>query len=115
MTTSAQPHATPDRIMQLAWGYGPPLIIKAAVEHGIFDQLDQGAKTASELADTAGVPLRGVSAIANALVGIGLLAKDPEGRYSLTPESATFLVRGKPAFLGRLIWHTTVQILPRWS
>jgi precorrin-6B methylase 2 len=33
----------------------------------------------------------------------------------LTPESATFLVSGKPSFLGRLIWHTTVQILPRWS
>jgi precorrin-6B methylase 2 len=115
MTTSAQPHATPDIIMQLAWGYAPPMIVKAAVEHGIFEQLDQGAKTAPELADAAAVPLRGVSAVANALVGIGLLTKDPEGRYSLTPESATFLVRGKPAYLGRLIWHTTVQILPRWT
>lgn len=101
--------------MQIAWGYGPPLIIDAAVRHGIFDQLDQGAKTAQELADAAGVPLRGVRAIANALVPIGLLAKDTEGRYSLTPESAMFLVRGKPSFMGRIFWHTTAQILPRWS
>jgi len=101
--------------MQLAWGYAPPMIVKAAVEHGIFDNLDKGAKTAQELADAAGVPLRGVRAIANALVGIDLLAKDANGRYSLTPESAAFLVSGKPSFLGRLIWHTTVQVLPRWT
>ena len=101
--------------MQLAWGYAPPMIVKTAVEHGIFDNLDKGAKTAQELADAAGVPLRGVRAIANALVGIDLLAKDANGRYSLTPESAAFLVSGKPSFLGRLIWHTTVQVLPRWT
>jgi precorrin-6B methylase 2 len=101
--------------MQLAWGYAPPIIIRAAVHYHIFDNLDKSEKTASELADAAGVPLRGVRAIANALVGISLLAKDAKGRYSLTPESAAFLVSGKPSFLGRLIWHTTVQILPRWS
>jgi hypothetical protein len=101
--------------MQLAWAYAPPMIVKAAVEHGIFDNLDKGAKTAQELAVAAGVPLRGVRAIANALVGIDLLAKGADGRYSLTPESAAFLVSGKPSFLGRLIWHTTVQILPRWT
>src|SRR5580704_15822830 len=115
MATSAQPHATPDRLMQLAWGYGPPMIIKAAVQHGIFDNLDNGAKTAQDLAAAAAVPLRGVRAIANALVSIDLLAKDADGRYSLTPESAAFLVSGKPSFLGRLLSHTTVQILPRWT
>jgi hypothetical protein len=28
---------TPERIMQLAWGYAPPLIIEAAVRHQVFD------------------------------------------------------------------------------
>jgi len=101
--------------MQLAWGYAPPLIISAAVQHGIFDQLDAGPKTAQELADAAGVPLRGIRAVANALVGIDLLAKDADGRYALTPESAAFLVSKKPSFLGRMIRHTTVQVLPRWT
>jgi 2-polyprenyl-3-methyl-5-hydroxy-6-metoxy-1,4-benzoquinol methylase len=91
------------------------MIVNAAVQHGIFDNLDKGAKTAQELADAAGVPQRGVRAIANALVGIDLLAKDADERYSLTPESAAFLVSGKPSFLGRFIWHTTVQIMPRWT
>jgi hypothetical protein len=84
------------------------------VDHGIFDQLEGGAKTAQELADAASVPVRGVRALSNALTGLDLLSKDEEGRYSLTPESAAFLVRGKPSFLGRTIVHTTAQILPRW-
>jgi SAM-dependent methyltransferase len=114
MVSSAQSHVTPARLMLLAWGYAPPMMIKAAVQHGFFDQLEQGPKTAQELADVAGVPVRGVRAVSNALVSFDLLAKDAAGRYSLTPESATFLVSGKPSFLGRLITHTTVQILPRW-
>jgi hypothetical protein len=101
--------------MQFAWGYAPPMIINAGVQHGIFDRLDGGSKTAQELADAAGVPLRGIRIVANALAGLDLLAKDADGRYSLTAESATFLVSKKPSFLGRLVRHTTVQILPRWT
>jgi hypothetical protein len=35
---------TPERIMQLAWGYAPPLIIEAAVRHRVFDLLEPGRK-----------------------------------------------------------------------
>src|ERR1035437_1469022 len=38
---------------------------------------------------------RGVRALLNALTGIELLSKDGEGRYSLTAESALFLVSTK--------------------
>ena len=100
--------------MQLAWGYGPPLIIESACRYKLFDLVEQSPKTAEELAAAMGVPLRGVRAIANALAGIDLLAKDAAGRYILTPESATFLVSTKPSYLGRLIHHTSVQIMPRW-
>ena len=36
---------TPERIMQLAWGYAPPLILEAAVKHRVFDLLDESPKT----------------------------------------------------------------------
>jgi ubiquinone/menaquinone biosynthesis C-methylase UbiE len=48
------------------------------------------------------------------LVGLELLAKDAQGRYSLTPESETFLVKGKPGFLGGLFHHSAAEILPKW-
>lgn len=100
--------------MQMAWGYGPPLILETACRYRFFDHLERAPKTVEELAQAAGVSVRGARAVANALCGLDLLAKDAEGRYSLTPESATFLVSGKPSYIGDIIRHTAVQILSRW-
>ena len=99
--------------MQFAWGYAPTLIIQAAVQHRVFDLLDESPKTIKELAKKSGASERGLTAIANALVGLNFLSRKGE-RYALTPESAAFLVSTKPAFLGALYKHMSTQILPRW-
>jgi 3-hydroxy-5-methyl-1-naphthoate 3-O-methyltransferase len=104
---------TPERLMQLCWGYAPPLIIEVAVKHHVFDLLDASPKTARQLATGAGVSLRGVTAIANALVGLRLLARDGD-RYTLTLESATFLVSSKPAYYGAFFRHISAQLVPKW-
>jgi hypothetical protein len=49
---------TPERIMQLSWGYAPPLILEAAVKHRVFDLLDQSPKTAQQLAAKTGASMR---------------------------------------------------------
>jgi len=100
--------------MQFAWAYAPPLIIEAAIRNNIFDELDAGPKTTQELVAATGASERGVAAIANVLVGLELLAKDGEGKFSLTPESAAFLVRSKPSFMGGFILHTSGHLIPRW-
>ena len=97
----------------MAWGYAPPMILSAAVEHRVFDLLEGGPKTAAEVSAANGASLRGVRAIMNALAGFGLLAKDSDNRYALTPESATFLVRGKPSFIGGFMLHAR-QLIPKW-
>lgn len=104
---------TPERIMQYAWGYAPPLILEAAIRHRIFDVLDNGPATVEQLRNLTGASARGLRNIANALVGLGLLAKDGE-RYALVPESAAFLVSTKPAFLGGMLKHCSTQLIPRW-
>jgi 3-hydroxy-5-methyl-1-naphthoate 3-O-methyltransferase len=105
---------TPDRLMQLAWAYAPPLILEAAIRNRVFDELDAGPKTVAELHAATGASVRGIAAIANVLVGLDFLSKDDAGRYSLTPESAAFLVRSKPSFMGGLLLHTSEQLVPRW-
>ena len=104
---------TPERLMQFAWGYAPTLIIAAAVQHQVFDLLNESPKTIPELARKSGASQRGLTAIANALVGFNFLARKGN-RYALTPESAAFLVSTKPAFLGALYMHMSSQILPKW-
>ena len=103
----------PERIMQLAWGYAPPLIIEAAVKHGVFDLLDQSPKTAQQLARTTRASERGLTAILNALVGLQLLTRKGN-RYTLTPESAAFLVSTRSPYYGAFFRHTTEQLIPKW-
>jgi len=104
---------TPERIMQLAWGYAPPLILEAAVKHRIFDLLDESPKTARQLAAQTGASLRGLTMICNALVGLQFLVRAAD-RYQLTLESAAFLVSGKPAFHGAFLKHISRQLIPQW-
>ena len=114
MGAMSQRAVTPERIQQLAWGYAPPLIIEAALHHGVFDLLDGGSKTVEEVAAQSGASVRGLRAVMNALAGLGLLTKDAEGRYGLTADSAAFLVSTKPGFLGGVIKHTSTQLVPKW-
>jgi ubiquinone/menaquinone biosynthesis C-methylase UbiE len=114
MTIPSQPPVTPERIMQFAWGYVPPLVLEAAIRHHVFDVLDNGPKDIQEVHDATGASVRGLKAIMNALVGLEFLAKDERGRYSLTPESSAFLVSAKPGFQGGLIKHCSQQLIPKW-
>jgi ubiquinone/menaquinone biosynthesis C-methylase UbiE len=114
MSTPVTTPVTPERIMQLAWGYVPPLVLEAAIRHRIFDLLDGGPKTVSEIQKETGASERGLSAVMNALVGLNFLAKDKQGYFSLTPESAMFLVSTKPSFQGGMLRHGSEQLIPKW-
>jgi len=100
--------------MQFAFGYAPTLCIEAAIQNRVFDVLDEGPKNIEQLNRETGASARGLQAIMNVLVGLDFLAKDSEDRYSLTPESATFLVSTKPSFHGGIFRHTSQELLPRW-
>jgi len=105
---------TPERILQMTWGFAPPLILEVAVQHQVFDFLDNApGHTLAEVVAHVGGNDRGWRAILNALVGFNFLAKDGE-LYTTTPESSAFLVSSKPAFIGGLLKHTSRQLLPTW-
>jgi ubiquinone/menaquinone biosynthesis C-methylase UbiE len=112
MSTTAAA-VTPERIMQFAWSYVPPLVLEAAIRHRVFDVLDAGPKTLQDTAAATGASERGLRAIMNVLVGLGFLAKDGK-RYALTPESEAFLVSTKPSFQGGLLKHASGQLIPNW-
>lgn len=108
-----QQQVTPARIMQMAWGYAPTLILEAAIRNKVFDTLDAGPKSIDDVAAATGASPRGVRAVMNALVGLELLKKT-NGHYELTPESAAFLVSTKPSYQGGMIAHTSQQLIPNW-
>lgn len=104
----------PQSLMKYAWGYAPPLIVASAVSNGVFDALDAGPKTVAETSAATGASQRGLAAILNALLALELLTRDSAGRYALTPESAAFLVRSKPGYLGGMFEHTRTSLIPNW-
>ena len=108
------PQITPERIMQLAWGYAPPLIIEAVIYNRIFDVLDGSAKTIDQISSETDIPVRRLYALMNALTAFELLVKDEDSRYTLAPESSAFLVSTRPSFLGGLFRHISTQLLPKW-
>ena len=105
---------TPERLMQLGFGYAPPLIIGAAINNKVFDTLDSGAKTIDQLSKTTGASQRGLRAIMNALVGLELLKKDRQGNYSLTPESENFLLSNTPGTLAGSFPMIMRRLIPLW-
>ena len=111
---SAAPNPTPERLMQFVFGFAPPMIIETALRLGVFDVLERGEKTAGELATETRAAKRGLRIVLNALVGLELLDEDDRGRYSLTDESASFLVKGKPTFHGAFFLLTGELMLTGW-
>jgi hypothetical protein len=103
----------PDRILQFPFAFAAPLIIEAAVRHGVFDALDAGPRGLDDLVQATGASLRGLRALLNGLVGIDLARKEGEA-YALTPESAAYLVSTKPEYLGGIFRHVSRQLLPNW-
>src|SRR5437870_777752 len=100
MTPASEQSVSPEKIMQYAWTYAPPLIIEAAIRNHVFEVLESGPKTLSETSAATGASQRGLASILNALTGLEILTRDDADRYALTAATATFLLSGKPAYLG---------------
>src|SRR5277367_6393118 len=88
---STKPPITPQRITELAWGFAPMLMLHAAVKNRLFDVLDAGPKSLDELTAAMECSKRGTLALAEALVGFGLLIRRRD-RFSLAPDTAAFMV-----------------------
>src|SRR5437867_302390 len=112
--TSQKKQVTPERLMQFASAYTPPLIIGAAATNKVFDSLQNGSKTVQQVKNKTGASERGLRAIMDALVGLELLKKDRKGKYSLTPESEAFLISNKPGTVAGFFRSILPQLNSRW-
>ena len=110
---SAVARPTPERLLQLVWGFAPTLILDCATKLRLFDSLEKSPKTVQQLASDTQCSVRGLTALLDALVGFEFL-KRKGNRYSLTPESSAFLVSSKPDYHGGFFQHITRQVMPNW-
>jgi 2-polyprenyl-3-methyl-5-hydroxy-6-metoxy-1,4-benzoquinol methylase len=76
--------------------------LKAAIQLEIFTAIGEGNQTAAAIARRCQTAERGTRILCDALVIMGFLRKDAAS-YSLTQDSAIFLDRKSPAYLGSAI------------
>src|SRR5690349_19513337 len=94
---------SPAKILQIGMGFWASKALLSAVELGVFSELDDEAKTGQELERALGLHPRGTYDLLDTLVALGLLLRDgngPAGRYRNTAETAKFLNRKNPEFVG---------------
>jgi 2-polyprenyl-3-methyl-5-hydroxy-6-metoxy-1,4-benzoquinol methylase len=74
--------------------------LKAAVDLDIFTAIGRGSHTSSEIAKTCQAAERGVRILCDAMTVLGFLTKSGN-KYSLTQDSAVFLDKNSPAYMGK--------------
>jgi len=93
---------TPALLFDTINAYQRTEAIKSAIELGLFTAIAAGNTTAKDIAQACGASERGARILCDYLVIIGLLNKQ-NGNYGLTPDSAMFLDRRSPAYMGTVI------------
>ena len=103
---------TPEKFFDMAFAFERTAAINAAVDLDVFTAVGEGAETVTELSTRCATSERGMRILCDFLTINGLLTKDGE-RYQLTPDSAAFLAKSSPAYLGgTLLSDATPYVYP---
>jgi hypothetical protein len=105
----------PEQIMQLGLGFWGSKTLLSAIELDVFSTLAQGPLDASTLQERLGLHSRSALDFFDALVALGMLQRDGEGRYSNTPETDTFLDKAKPSYLGGMLEMANTRLYGFWG
>jgi precorrin-6B methylase 2 len=103
----------PGLIMQWALAYRASAVFFAASDFDVFSVLAAGSMTAADLAATTGAQAEPLRMVLESCVDLGLLVRDGD-RFANTVTADTFLVRGRPAFLGGALTYAR-DLYPAWG
>ncbi len=105
---------TPDKIMQLGFGFWGSKVLLTAVELGLFSVLADGPTTAEDLRKKLGLHPRSARDFFDALVALGMLDRQGD-RYANAPETDFFLDRKKPSYIGGILEMSSVRLYQYWG
>jgi precorrin-6B methylase 2 len=101
---AAQPrpaqHPTPERIFSTIQAYHNAFVLRAGIDLDVFTAIAEGSHTAAEIARATKSAERGMRILCDALTIMGFLEK-AGNRYGLVPDSAFFLDKRSPAYMGK--------------
>jgi O-methyltransferase domain/Dimerisation domain len=114
----SQQQLDPSHILETATAFWGSKVLLTAVELGLFTALGDGKRSASQLGETLGLHPRGTYDFFDALVALGFLDRDgdgPEGKYANTPQTAAFLNKNSPRYIGGLPEMLNSRLFGFWN
>jgi precorrin-6B methylase 2 len=112
------PDLNPSHIMEVGMGFFASKTLLSAVELGLFTELSKQPMTSTEIGAALDLSARAVPDFPDALVALGFLQRAGEGadaRYSNTPESAMFLDRNSPDYIGGILKMANARLYRFWA
>lgn len=109
---------SPAKIMEVGMGFWPAKVLLSAVELGVFTTLGDKAMTGGELQRALGLHPRANPDFFDALLALSFLERDgegPEARYRNTAETALFLDRNSPQFMGGFLEMANARLYRFWG
>jgi len=102
MSTSTAQQPSPQLFFQTINAHQRTEALKAAIELEVFTAIAEGNTTVAQIAQRAGASEKGVRVLCDFLTIHGMLTKQGD-QYGLTLDSATFLDKRSPAYLGSAV------------
>jgi hypothetical protein len=105
----------PEKLLAIGMSFWNAKTLLSAVELGVFDALADGPADLAALTAKLGLHERSAHDFFDALVALKILERDANGRYANTPETALFLVRGRPTYVGGLLEMANARLYESWG
>jgi predicted O-methyltransferase YrrM len=110
--------AAPARILEVGFGFWPSKVLLTGVELGLFTTLGAGRMSGQAIGEALGLHPRGIWDFLDALVALGFLGRDgdgPEALYSNTADTAQFLDRNQPTYIGGILEMASARLFRFWA
>ncbi len=104
--------------MEVGMAFWPARTLLTAVKLGVFSELGNDALTGEQLRDALGLHPRSTPDFFDTLVALRFLERDGEGdgaKYRNTAETAAFLDRSSPAFMGGFLEMAHDRLYRYWG
>ena len=109
---------SPARIMEVGMAFWPAKVLLSAVEIELFTKLGANAMTGADLQLALGLHPRSNPDFFDTLVALHFLERDgdgPQALYRNTAETALFLDKNSPAFMGGFLEMANARLYPFWG
>ena len=107
-------HPTPEKIMQIGFGFWASKTLLSAVEMAVFTELAKRPEGLEELTGRLGLHPRSARDFLDALVALGFLERH-DGKYSNTPDTDLFLDKHKPSYIGGILEMCNHRSYGHWE